>query len=104
MYNSVDGSKDDDDNPLSPSFKQTNGSFFQKQKVHSNRVTITPTKQRLIRASSITNILDPSHLKDIDNIANKPAITMNQIDNLDDNEEINKRLHWSKVGEAVEVH
>ena len=90
-------------NPLSPSFKQNGGSFFQKQKAHSNKLALTPTKQRIIRASSITNIVDVSEFKNTTNINNTPSTSANRFDTPTDNEKIRRKLEWDTPGKALEV-
>lgn len=89
--------------PLSPSFKQNAGSFFQKQKAQSNKMALTPTKQRLIRASSITNMFDLTQMKEINEITNKASISTPMFDCLDDSNDVRKQLSWKKPGESFEV-
>ena len=89
--------------PLSPSFKQNEGSFFQKQKALSNKMALTPTKQRLIRASTITSMFDLNQLNDPKVFTNHASISAPRFDTQNNNEEEFKRLVWQTPGILFDV-
>ena len=104
MYNMKRANYEEQSPPLSPSFKQNEGSFFQKQKAQSNKLALTPTKQRLIRASSITSMFDLNQLKDPTVFSTNTSLTPPKFDSQCDNEYECKQIAWNKKGEPFDVY
>lgn len=103
MYDFNKVKRDSESPPLSPSFKQNKGSFFQKQTSQSNKMALTPTKQRLIRASSITSMFDLNQLKDPAVFQNQASISAPKFDSRNDNDDESKQLNWIKPGHPFKV-